>query len=60
MEEDGLDGALVGVLVKKSFLVRCVVCLSLGCMCDDVVFLGICARVGIGERVRAGVLCLRW
>ena len=33
MEEDGLDGALVGVLVKKSFLVRCVVvCLWDACV----------------------------
>ena len=34
-------------------------CVSLGCMCGDVVFLCISARVGVGERVRAGVLCLR-
>ena len=34
-------------------------CVSLGWMCGDVVFLCISARVGVGERVRAGVLCLR-
>ena len=44
MEEDGLDGALVGVLVKKSFLVRCVVvCLWDGCVV--MLFSSVSARV---------------